>query len=285
MRLHLKERQKQTRKLLRTSDNKNWPSWPVFISGGFIDHDKYVTFNDMSGHSKWASIKHKKGAADAKRGKTFSKLAKVIMLSAKMGGGDPSTNFSLRLAIDKARSANMPKDNIERAIKRGTGEGSESIQLETALYEVMGPGGSAILVQALTDNKNRTYGNLRTIVNKRGGNIEGKVLWMFNHKGVARVDDFSSLGDADVLELELIEAGADDILFSDEGLVVISEVKELKNIVDVLTGAALIVSSADLEYIAKDELQLSDEQLEKLAGFVEAVEEDDDVDVVFTNVV
>jgi YebC/PmpR family DNA-binding regulatory protein len=239
----------------------------------------------MSGHSKWASIKHKKGAADAKRGKTFSKLAKVIMLSAKMGGGDPSTNFSLRLAIDKARSANMPKDNIERAVKRGTGEGSESIQLETALYEVMGPSGSAILVQALTDNKNRTYGNLRTIVNKRGGNIEGKVLWMFNHKGVTRVDDFSALGDAEALELELIEAGADDISFSDEGLVVVSEVKELQNIVDVLAGAALTVSSADLEYLAKDAIDLSDDQLEKLADFIEIIEEDDDVDAVFTNVV
>lgn len=235
----------------------------------------------MSGHSKWASIKHKKGAADAKRGKIFSKLAKQISVAAKTGGGDLGMNFGLRLAVEKAKAANMPKDNIERAIKRGTGEGADALVLESAVYELMGPGGSALIVEALTDNKNRTYGSLRTIANKKGANIEAKVLWMFARKGVVRIENDSGLTDEQ--ELELIEAGAEDIQ-KEDGLVIVAALEDLQTVTGAVESLGMKLASAEPEYVANDSLELSDEDLEKLANLVEALEEDDDVDGVYTNV-
>lgn len=236
----------------------------------------------MSGHSKWASIKHKKGAADAKRGKVFSKLAKLITVAAKEGGGDLSMNFGLRLLVDKAKKANMPKDNIERAIARGTGEGAEGEQMVEAVYEAMGPGGSAIVIETLTDNTNRTLGNVKTIVTKKGGNFGAKVLWMFEKKGVARVEIVPEGDVRDELELALIEAGAEEIEYED-GMTVICAVADLKNIVDALAENGIETSGAGLEYIAKDTLNLSAGDEEKLFSLMEAIEEDDDVSNVYTN--
>lgn len=236
----------------------------------------------MSGHSKWASIKHKKGAADAKRGKIFSKLSKAITVCAREGGADPGTNFSLRLAIDKAKAANMPKDNIERAIQKAVG-GSEGEALKTAVYDGMGPGGAAIIVEAVTDNVNRTIASVKTIFNKRGGNIEAKVLWMFDRKGAVHVEDASSIEDKDTFELELIDAGAEDISFEGSRLLVVSGIKDLQKVADAVKSSGLNIESAGLEYIAKDAIPLSEEDERKLADFIEAMEDDDDVDSVYTN--
>ncbi len=236
----------------------------------------------MSGHSKWASIKHKKGAADAKRGKIFSKLAKQIAVAAKDSGADLTMNFGLRLLVDKAKKANMPKDNIERAISRGSG-GADGLVMVEAVYECIGPGGAAILIETLTDNTNRTLGNVKTICNKRGANFGAKVLWMFDKKGVVRVENLNSIEDRDSLELELIEAGAEDISFDENGLFIISSVSDLKNIIDAVGSKGLESSSAGIEYIAKDEIKLSEADEEKLFSIMEAIEEDDDVSNVYTN--
>lgn len=236
----------------------------------------------MSGHSKWASIKHKKGATDAKRGQLFSKLAKLIAVSAREGGGDLGMNFSLRLLVDKARKANMPKENIDRAIARGTGEGGDGVQMTEAVYEVMGPGGSALVIETLTDNTNRTLGNVKTIVTKRGGNFGAKVLWMFEKKGVVRVEDTQNIGSKEDLELALIEVGAEDISF-EGGLSIICAVPDLQAVTEAVTAAGLEATSAGIEYVAKDELALSAEDEEKLVALMEAIEEDDDVNAVYTN--
>ena len=235
----------------------------------------------MSGHSKWASIRHKKGAADAKRGKIFSKYAKLITVAAKDGGGDLDSNFSLRLLVDKAKGANMPKDNIERAIKRGTGEIAGG-ELTGALYEAMGPGGAAILVESLTDNTNRAYTNIRTIISKSGANFDAKVLWQFDHKGVVRVDDISKIEDKDETELNLIESGAEDIQW-EEGLVVICNKGDLQAVDKVVTESGLVSTSAELEYVPQNEVQLSESDEAKLASLIEKLDDDDDVNNVFTN--
>ncbi|MFH1631958.1 MAG: YebC/PmpR family DNA-binding transcriptional regulator [bacterium] len=236
----------------------------------------------MSGHSKWHSIKHKKGAADARRGQAFSKLSKLIQVAAKEGGPDLGMNFSLRLMVEKAKQANMPKENIERAIARGSGTGGGEA-MASAVYEVIGPGGAAVIIETLTDNTNRTLGNVKSIVTKRGGNFGAKVLWLFDQKGVVRVDDVLSIDDKDSLELELIEAGAEDISFDDNGLAVTSSINDLKSISDAVEVAGLDVAGVGIEYIAKDDLQISSEDEEKLMALLEAIEEDDDVTNVFTN--
>lgn len=237
----------------------------------------------MSGHSKWASIKHKKGAADAKRGKVFSKLAKQITVAAKEGGTDLSMNFGLRLLVDKAKKANMPKDNIERAINRGGGTGADGEVMTEAVYEVMGPGGAAIIVETLTDNTNRTLGSIKTICNRRGANFGASVLWMFEQKGVVRVEEVGGIEDRDAFELELIEAGAEEINFDENGLEVISGITDLQQINDTVANAGLESTSAGIEYIAKDGLELAKEDEEKLFSIMEAIEEDDDVTNVYTN--
>lgn len=236
----------------------------------------------MSGHSKWASIKHKKGAADAKRGKIFSKLSKAITVAARESGTDPDMNFSLRLAIDKAKAANMPKDNIERAIQKAAG-GGEGGDLSTAVYEGMGPGGAALVIEALTDNPNRTITNLKTIFNKRGGNIDAKIMWMFDRKGVVHVEDASGVEDKDAFELALIDAGAEGISRSGSRMSVVCEVPDLQKVSEAMKAAELAIESAGLEYVAKDEVQLSAEDEVKLEGFIEALEDDDDVEAVYTN--
>ena len=234
----------------------------------------------MSGHSKWHNIAQKKGVADAKRGQVFSKLAKAITVCAKTGGADPTTNFSLRLAIEKARAANMPKDNIDRALARGSGLGAEGM-LETVVYEGMAPGGAAVIVEAFTDNKNRTLTNVRTIFTKYDGNMEVKVMWMFARKGLARVVA-ESVDNRDVLELALIEAGAEDISWADE-LVVVCDIKNLQSVEKAISAAGLKIESAEPEYVAREKITLKDEQGSKLADFLALLEADDDVQAIYTN--
>jgi len=226
----------------------------------------------MSGHSKWNSIKHKKGAADAKRGKIFTKLARAITVAAK-GNPDPDANFQLRLAIDQAKSANMPKDNIERAITRATGEGKDS--LEEAMYEAYGPGGVAIIIEALTDNKNRTVANLKHIVTSHGGSLasSGSVAYMFERKGMVRVKNIGS--NPEEMELALIDAGAEDISDEDEMKLIISAPEKLKNILKALGDIEIEYSG--LEWVAKDRVTPDKETLAKLEKLFEALEEDDDV--------
>jgi len=236
----------------------------------------------MSGHSKWASIRHKKGAADAKRGKAFSKLAKLISVAAR-DGADQSANFSLRLAVDRAKAANMPKDNIERAIKRGSGTGEGAV-LENAVYECMGPGGVSMLIVALTDNTNRAHTNIKTISNRNGGNMEARIMWQFDQKGIVRVEDISTIENRDLIELGLIDAGAEDIGWDDEsGLIITSELQDLKKVSDATEELNLTVSSAELEYVPNTTVELTDEQGEKLMRFIDLLEEDEDVDSVYTN--
>lgn len=234
----------------------------------------------MSGHSKWHKIRHKKGAADKKRGALFSKLSKAISVAAR-DGADPDMNFTLRLAIEKAKAANMPKDNIERAVARGSG--ADGAQLTSAVYEAMGPGGVSLLITSVTDNTNRALTNIKTIVTKRGGNFDAKVLWQFDHKGVIRAT--GSLEDKDSFELSVIDAGADDIQWGDEDdVAVIGPIAQLQDLEKVVRGVGLTIESAELEYVPNQTMELDDAGMEKLGDFVDAIEEDDDVSSVFTNV-
>lgn len=235
----------------------------------------------MSGHSKWASIKHKKGAADAKRGKLFSKLAKAITVAARSGGADEAMNFALRLAVDKAKQANMPKDSIMRAIARGSGDSGEG-DLTTAVYEAMGPGGVALLVEVLTDNTNRSLTNVKTILNKSGANPEAKVMWQFERKGVVRAEDVSGVEDRDAVELSLIDAGAQYVSW-DDGLEVIGELSDLQTMEKATSAAGLRVSSAELEYVAKESVVLSEADEEKLADLIDKLDDNDDVQNIYTN--
>lgn len=237
----------------------------------------------MSGHSKWATIRHKKGAADAKRGKLFSKFSKAIMTAVKEGGPDTDMNFALRLAIDKAKGANMPKDNIQRAIQRGQGISPTGAQLTEAVYEGMGPGGAAIIVEAQTDNPNRTITNLKTIFNKFGGNMDAQVKWMFERRGAVYVEDATGVEDKDAFELMLIDAGAEDIDRTGIRLSVISDLKDLSKVKAVVEDAGLEIEDAGIEYVPKEAAQLSAEDEVKLEEFIETLEEDDDVNSVYTN--
>lgn len=236
----------------------------------------------MSGHSKWATIRHKKGAADAKRGKTFSKLSKMISVAVKEGGEDPDMNFALRLAVDKAKAANMPKDNIERAIDRGAGRSGGDV-LSTVVYEGMGPGGVALVIEAVTDNTNRTIANVKTILNKRGANPEAKVLWQFDQKAVVRVEDASAIAGNDDVELSFIDAGAEDLDWDGQALQLIGDRAALQALEQAAKDAGLEVENAGLAYVAKDTISLASEDEEKLIDLIDALEEDDDVNSVYTN--
>lgn len=251
-----------------------------------VDLEEYFCYHpiDMAGHSKWHNIQKKKGATDAKRGALFTKLAKGITVAAK-SGGDPEFNFQLRVAIDSAKAANMPKDNIERAIKRGTGEGSDGGQIEEVVYEGFGPGGAALLIHCLTDNRNRSIADVRTAMNKNGGNLgeQGSVMWMFDHKGVVTIADPSVIQDRDVFELAVIDAGAEDIFEAGDIIQLISSIPDLKNVVEALGVLGIKPDGADLEYRAKDELPLTEDDHAKLETLTEILEELDDVDTVFTN--
>ena len=236
----------------------------------------------MSGHSKWATIKHAKGAADAKRGQMFTKFIKEISIAARMGGGDPNGNPRLRTAILKARAANMPKDNIERAIKKGTGElGGASY--EELLYEGYAPGGVAVLVEVLTDNKNRAAANVRNLFSKNGGNLgaTGSVAYMFNRKGVIEYD--AEVVSEEKLMEEALEAGAEDIQADGGILTVTTDPNDFASVLEVLQEKGFESVSAEVSMVPATYMSLEAETVRKVLKMVERLEEDDDVQNVYTN--
>ena len=236
----------------------------------------------MSGHSKWSSIKHKKGAADAKRGKLFTKLTRAIIVAAKEGGPDPASNLALQNAIEKARSYSMPKDNIERAIAKGTGEGSDADALETVLYEGYGPGGVALLVEALTDNRNRTGSEVRHLFSKHGGNLgePGSVAYLFDKRGVVVVDG-SRYGEDDLLPA--IEAGALDVTVDDDVFEVLTEPSDLTAVRAALEEAGVELESAEVVQYPKTRVPLDEEIAGRLLRLIDALEDNDDVGEVHGN--
>jgi YebC/PmpR family DNA-binding regulatory protein len=238
----------------------------------------------MSGHSKWSTIKHKKGAADAKRGKLFSKLSRAIIVAAKEGGGDPGANLSLANAIEKARSYSMPKDNIERAIARGTGADSDAASFETVVYEGYGPDGVAVLVEALTDNRNRTAAEVRHMFSKHGGNLgtTGAVAWQFERRGVVLVD--AEGVDEDELMLAAAEGGADDIELDESTFQVTSAPESLSTVREAIEAVGFTVQSAELSMVPKTTVEVADEAAaRRVMKLIDALEDDDDVQEVYAN--
>jgi YebC/PmpR family DNA-binding regulatory protein len=236
----------------------------------------------MSGHSKWHSIKHKKAVVDARRGQHFTKLARAITVAAREGGGDPDGNPALALAIQKARDASMPKDNIERAIAKGTGEGVDADQIETVLYEGYGPGGVALLIEALTDNRNRTGADVRHLLSKHGGNLgePGSVSYLFDKRGVIVLD--AGRYDEDDL-MPAIDAGAQDISLDDDVFEVITEPGDLVGVREALTQAGVEYESADVTQRPKSRVPLDEADAGKLLKLIDALEESDDVGAVHAN--
>ncbi len=236
----------------------------------------------MAGHSKWASIKHKKAATDAKRGKLFTKLARAITVAAREGGGDPAGNHPLAAAIEKARGYSMPKDNIQRAIDRGTGEG-EAGAIERVVYEGYGPGGAAVLVDALTDNRNRTGAEVRNIFDKQGGSLgePGSVAWQFEKKGVVIVDG-ERYGEDDLMPA--IDAGAEDVAVDDDALKVTSEPAALPAVRAALEAAGIEVESAELAMEPKTVVEVTETgEARRLVRLIDALDDHDDVDEVHAN--
>jgi YebC/PmpR family DNA-binding regulatory protein len=238
----------------------------------------------MSGHSKWSSIKHKKGAADAKRGKLFSKLARALIVAAREGGPDPSANLALANAIEKARSYSMPKDNIERAIARGSGADSDADAFEQVTYEGYGPSGVALIVGALTDNRNRTAADVRAAFTKHDGNLggSGSVAWLFERRGLILVD--AEGVDEDELTLAAAEGGAEDVERDGSSFRVTSAPEDLTSVREAIEAAGLAVDSAELTMVPKTTVSLEDENAaKKTLRLVDALEENDDVQEVYAN--
>jgi YebC/PmpR family DNA-binding regulatory protein len=236
----------------------------------------------MSGHSKWSSIKHKKGAADAKRGKLFTKLARAITVAARDGGGDPDGNPTLATAVQKARDASMPKDNIQRAIDRGSGVGADAGAIEQILFEGYGPGGAAILVEALTDNRNRASADVRHMFTKHHGSLgePGSVAWIFEKRGVVVVD--GSRYDEDDL-IVAIDAGAEDVREDGDLLRAICAPADLSAVREALEGAGVEVQAAELAMEPKSTVEVKGSEAEWLLRLVDALEEHDDVNEVHAN--
>jgi YebC/PmpR family DNA-binding regulatory protein len=237
----------------------------------------------MSGHSKWATIRHKKGAADAKRGKLFTKLIKEITVAARLGGGDEDANPSLRAAVLKARTANMPKDNIDRAIKKGTGD-LEGSDYQEMTYEGYGPGGVAIMVDSLTDNRNRTAADVRSIFSKHGGNLgeTGCVSYLFNRKGIL-VYDAATATEDEVLETA-IEAGASDVVADADTIEVTCEPDDFEAVLDAMQVGGFTHLSADILKVPDARVLLDDEGTRKALRLIELLEDHDDVQEVSSNI-
>jgi YebC/PmpR family DNA-binding regulatory protein len=238
----------------------------------------------MSGHSKWSSIKHKKGAADAKRGKLFSKLSRAIIVAAKEGGGDPAANLALQNAVEKARSYSMPKENIERAIARGSGADADAAAFEPIVYEGYGPSGVAVLVEALTDNRNRTASEVRHVFTKNDGNLgtSGAVAWLFERRGVVLVA--ADGADEDELTLAAAEGGADDVSRDGSSFQVTSTPESLPAVREAVEAAGFAIESAELTMVPKTTVEVEDESAaKKILRLMDALEENDDVQDVFSN--
>jgi YebC/PmpR family DNA-binding regulatory protein len=238
----------------------------------------------MSGHSKWSSIKHKKGAADAKRGKLFSKLSRAIIVAAREGGGDPAANLALQNAIEKARSYSMPKDNIERAIARGAGTDADAAAYETVIYEGYAPSGVAILVEALTDNRNRTASEVRHVFAKNDGNLgaTGAVAWLFERMGLVLVA--ADGADEDELTLAAAEGGAEDVERDGSSFRVTAAAEDLAAVRAAVEGAGFTVESAEVTMVPKTTVEVEDESAaKKIVRLMDALEENDDVQDVYAN--
>jgi len=236
----------------------------------------------MAGHSKWAGIKHKKAIVDSRRGKLFTKLARAITVAAKEGGGDPEANARLSLAVQKAKDASMPKDNIERAIAKGTGEGADAAALEDVVYEGYGPGGVALLVEAVTDNRNRTGSEVRHLLSRNGGNLgePGSVAYLFDKKGLVVVDGERYCED-DLMVA--IDAGAQDIASDDDVLEILCDPSDLTAVRAALDEAGIEVETAEVSQLPKVRVPLEEDAATRLLKLIDALEEQDDVDAVHAN--
>jgi YebC/PmpR family DNA-binding regulatory protein len=236
----------------------------------------------MSGHSKWSSIKHRKAAADAKRGQQFTKLARAITVAAREGGGDPDANPALATAVQKARDVSMPKDNIQRAIDRGTGEGADATAIERVVFEGYGPGGAAIFVEALTDNRNRTSAEVRHAFTKHGGSLgePGSVAWIFEKRGVVVVDA-ERYGEDDLIAA--IDAGAEDVQQDGDLLKVITDPAGLATVREALESAGVEIQSSDLAMEPRNVVEVDESAAPALLRLLDALEEHDDVNEVHAN--
>lgn len=236
----------------------------------------------MSGHSKWATIKRKKAATDSARGKVFTKIIKEITIASRDGGGDPDSNPRLRLAIQTAKSNNMPQDNITRAIKKGTGE-LEGVRYEEITYEAYAPGGIAVIIESVTDNKNRTVAELRHLISKKNGNLaeSGSVSWMFERKGVVNVEK-DSVKEDDLMEV-ILDAGADDLKSEGDYYEVTAPIENFEKVRKAIEDKSYKIESASLQYIAKDLVAVDNKNADEVIRFIEAVEENDDVQNLYTN--
>jgi YebC/PmpR family DNA-binding regulatory protein len=238
----------------------------------------------LSGHSKWSSIKHKKGAADAKRGKLFSKLSRAIIVAAREGGPDPAANLALQNAVEKARSYSMPKDNIERAIARGSGADSDSTAFDTVVYEGYGPSGVAVIVEALTDNRNRTASDVRHVFAKNDGNLggSGAVSWLFERRGIVLVS--ADAVDEDELTLAAAEGGADDVSLDGSTYQIVSAPEALTAVRETVERAGFAIESAELSLVPKTTVEVADESsAKKVLRLIDQLEENDDIQDVYAN--
>ncbi len=236
----------------------------------------------MSGHSKWSTIKHKKGAADAKRGKIFTKVIKEITVSARIGGGDADGNPRLRLAVQKAKEVNMPQENVTRAIKKGTGE-LEGVQYEETIYEGYGPGGVAIFMEVMTDNKNRTVGELRATLGKNGGNMgeNGCVAWIFEQKGLITVKT-SEKGEEELLEF-VIEAGGDDMQIVDGYYEITTSAESFESVRKSIEDAGIKTQSSELTRIPQNTVNVEEKHCKSLLRLMDTLEDHDDIQKVYSN--
>ncbi|MCD4684447.1 MAG: YebC/PmpR family DNA-binding transcriptional regulator [Anaerolineae bacterium] len=237
----------------------------------------------MSGHSKWSTIKRKKGAEDAKRGKIFTRIAREIIMAAREGGPDPEMNAGLRLAMDKAKAANMPKDNIERAINKGAGIGDDAVQMEEIIYEAYGPHGVALIVTVVTDNKNRSLADLKFVLNRNNGNLanSGAVTWQFDQKGYIAV--VAEGADFDEVFLMAADAGADDVQQEDDIFSVYTPREELAKVATALAEAGYTVQERELIWMPQNEIELEKDQALQVMNLLEKLEDIDDVQAVASN--
>ncbi|MBI5072067.1 YebC/PmpR family DNA-binding transcriptional regulator [Candidatus Falkowbacteria bacterium] len=241
----------------------------------------------MSRHSKWSKIKHQKGAADVKRSALFTRLSKNITLAVREGGsGDPKMNFKLRLAIDQAKAVNLPKDTVDRAIQKGIGAGEEG-QIERVQYEGFLPGGAAIIIESLTDNRNRTSGVVKNLLGKHGGNmgLPNSVAWMFLRKGVVRISNYkNSVKNFDEFQLKMIDFGADDIQPEEEDLVIYTAPENLEKLREGLEKEQITPEEIEIEFVAKEKISVTDlAQKEKIENLLNELDENEDVDNYYTN--
>lgn len=247
----------------------------------------WVNNTTMSGHSKWHNIQGRKGAQDSRKAAAFTRVARAITLAARQGGGSIDTNFALRLAVEQGREVNMPKDNIERAIRKGTGEDKDGVALESITYEGFGPAKVAVIVEALTDNRNRTAADIKSIFNKAGGAVgaQGSVSWQFLHLAVVRVGAATAakLTDRESVELALIDAGADDMVWGEDGLTVLGPIEALHRMTEAVRALGVTPDSVGIEWRPKEHVAVPEESSESVANFFEALDAYDDVQEWYTN--